>query len=53
MTPPDTLLRKLKQHSRTDASDVAAIRKLSFVYREMLPGEDFCRQGDKAPHARS
>lgn len=48
MTPPDTLLRKLKQHSRLDASDVAAIRKLSFVYREMIPGEDFCRQGDKA-----
>lgn len=48
MTPPDTLLRKLKQHSRLDPSDVAAIRKLSFVYREMVPGEDFCRQGDKA-----
>lgn len=48
MTPPDTLLRKLKQHSRLDPSDVTAIRKLSFVYREMAPGEDFCRQGDKA-----
>lgn len=48
MTPPDTLLRKLKQHSRLDPSDVAAIRKLSFVYREMMPNEDFCRQGDKA-----
>ena len=48
MTPPDILLRKLRQHSRLDPSDVAAIRKLSFVYRELESGEDFCRQGDKA-----
>lgn len=48
MTPPDLLLRKLRQHSRLDPGDVAAIRKLSFVYRELESGEDFCRQGDKA-----
>lgn len=48
MAPPDALLKKLRLHSRLDASDVSALRKLSFTYREMEQGEDFCRQGDKA-----
>lgn len=48
MAPPDALIKKLKLHSRLDASDVSSLRKLSFTYREMEQGEDFCRQGDKA-----
>lgn len=48
MAPPDALLRKLRLHSRLDPADTAALRKLSFTYREMASGEDFCRQGDKA-----
>lgn len=48
MAPPDALVRKLKLHSRLDPVDVTAIRKLSFTYRELAVGEDFCRQGDRA-----
>jgi CRP-like cAMP-binding protein len=44
--PHQILLRKLKEHSRLNASDVAEIGLLSYSVRELAPGEDFIRQGD-------
>src|ERR1700752_2093900 len=47
MAPSDILLRKLKFHSPIDSADVAAIRRLRCEIRELQPGEEFVRQGDK------
>lgn len=47
MAPSDVLLRKLKVHSHFEKADVAAIRRLRCEIRELIPGEDFIRQGDK------
>jgi CRP-like cAMP-binding protein len=44
--PPQVLLRKLKEHSRLSASDVAEINAFSYQLRHLEPGEDFIRQGD-------
>lgn len=44
--PPQILLRKLKEHSRLSAADVAEINTFSYQLRELQPGEDFIRQGD-------
>jgi CRP-like cAMP-binding protein len=43
----DILIRKLKEHTRLSAEDVAAISNLSYSSRDLGPGEDFVRQGDK------
>src|SRR4051812_15231716 len=43
----DILIRKLKEHSRLDKSDVAAIRSFSMYPRQLDPNEDFIRQGDR------
>lgn len=45
-TPHQILLRKLKEHSRLNATDAAEIGLLSYSVRELAPGEDFIRQGD-------
>ncbi|MEH2513972.1 CRP-like cAMP-binding protein [Nitrobacteraceae bacterium AZCC 1564] len=44
--PSQTLLRKLKEHSRLSAADVAEISALSYQLRDLQSGEDFIRQGD-------
>jgi CRP-like cAMP-binding protein len=43
----DVLIRKLKEHSRLTAADVAAIRRLPDSQRTMRPHEDIVRQGDR------
>jgi len=43
----ETMLRKLKQHSRLDIADETAIRHLSCQLRELADGEDFIHQGDE------
>jgi CRP-like cAMP-binding protein len=40
------LIRKLKEHSRLAAEDVAAINSLSHSVRELANSEDLIRQGD-------
>ncbi len=40
------LIRKLREHSRLTADDVAAINALSHSVRELKPDEDLIRQGD-------
>jgi CRP-like cAMP-binding protein len=47
MSLSDVILKKLGKHSKLDAADREALRKLNFRIRELLPGEDFIRQGDK------
>lgn len=47
MKPSDMLIKKLKHHSQLDSADVAAIRSLECRFRDLQPGEDFIRQGDK------
>lgn len=47
MKPTDVLVRKLKHHSQLDNADLAAIRTLGCRFRELKPGEDFIRQGEK------
>jgi CRP-like cAMP-binding protein len=47
MTTSDVLLKKLTQHSKLEAADVAAIRKLSCQLLELQSEEDLIRQGDK------
>lgn len=44
--PPQILLRKLKEHSRLSATDVAEINTFSYQLRYLEPGEDFICQGD-------
>jgi CRP-like cAMP-binding protein len=41
-----TLIRKLKEHSRLTAEDLVAINSLCHVIRKLEPGEDLIRQGD-------
>jgi len=40
------LVAKLKEHSRLSGEDVAVIRGFSHSIRELVPDEDFIRQGD-------
>ena len=46
-SPHEILTRKLKSHSILSAGDAAALRKLVCHFRELEPGEDFIRQGDR------
>ncbi len=41
------LIRKLKEHSRLTAEDLAAINALTHSVRELRPNEDLIRQGDR------
>jgi CRP-like cAMP-binding protein len=41
----DTLIRKLKEHSRLTGDDLAIINSLSYTFRELKPNEDLIRQG--------
>jgi CRP-like cAMP-binding protein len=41
-----TLIRKLKEHSRLAAEDLAEINSLSHTLKELKPNEDLIRQGD-------
>ena len=43
----DIIIRKLSEHSRLDAEDVAALRGLTHQIRNLGPNEDLIRQGDK------
>jgi CRP-like cAMP-binding protein len=43
---PQILIRKLKEHSRLSAEDLAAINSLSHTVRELESNEDLIRQGD-------
>jgi CRP-like cAMP-binding protein len=43
----DIIIRKLSEHSRLEADDVAALRGLSHHSRTLGPNEDLIRQGDK------
>jgi CRP-like cAMP-binding protein len=45
--PAGILARKLKEHSRLTADDVAELEKLTFHRRSLRPNEDFIRQGDR------
>ncbi len=40
------LIRKLREHSRLTAEDLAAINALSHTVRDLKPNEDLIRQGD-------
>jgi CRP-like cAMP-binding protein len=41
-----TLIRKLKEHSRLAAEDLAEVNSLSHTLKELEPNEDLIRQGD-------
>src|SRR5262245_38437523 len=43
----DTLIRKLEEHSRLTAADIAGIRRLPDTRRSLRPHEDIVRQGDR------
>jgi CRP-like cAMP-binding protein len=43
----DILIRKLKEHTRLSPEDVGIVQSLSHTQRELAPGEDVVRQGDK------
>jgi CRP-like cAMP-binding protein len=45
--PADVLARKLREHSRLTAEDVAELEGLTYHRRSLRPGEDFVRQGDR------
>ena len=45
--PYAILIRKLKEHSRLQKEDVAEIRALTLMVRDLAPNEDFVRQGDR------
>ena len=45
--PADILARKLAEHSRLAAEDVAELRRLNFHHRALQANEDFVRQGDR------
>lgn len=47
MQPADILLRKIRQHSVLDPADESVVRRLTNHIRELVPGEDFIRQGDR------
>jgi CRP-like cAMP-binding protein len=42
-----TLVRKLREHSRLGTEDLAEISSLSYTVRNLEPGEDLIRQGDE------
>ena len=43
----ETLVRKLKEHSRLTGDDVAELERLTYHRRSLQPNEDFIRQGDQ------
>lgn len=43
----DLMIRKLQEHSALSEADLAAIRRLPTSERQLAPGEDIVRQGDK------
>lgn len=45
-SPADILSRKLKEHSKLTAEDVAELERLTYHRRSLAAGEDFIRQGD-------
>ena len=45
--PSGILVRKLKEHSRLSANDVAELEKLTYHRRSLRPNEDLVRQGDR------
>lgn len=45
--PSEVLTRKLKEHSRLGAEDVAEISRFSHQTRQLAANEDFIRQGDR------
>lgn len=45
--PHETLIRKLREHSRLSSEDVAEIRALRFAPRELSANEDVVRHGDR------
>jgi CRP-like cAMP-binding protein len=47
MAPVDALLKKLRRHTLLDSADIARVRQLPCHIRNLAPGEDFIRQGDK------
>jgi CRP-like cAMP-binding protein len=47
LQPHDILIRKLQEHSRFSKLDISILRMLPIKERELAPGEDFIRQGDK------
>lgn len=46
-SPNEVLARKLKEHSRLNADDVAQLSQLSFQRRHLDANEDLIRQGDR------
>ena len=46
MVASDTLIAKLRQHSRLDSGDVSVLRKLTYHVREIRAAEDFISQGE-------
>jgi CRP-like cAMP-binding protein len=47
----DVLIRNLGEHTALAEEDVAEIRKLTFMLRDVAPNEDFIRQGDEPEHS--
>lgn len=45
--PSEVLSRKLKEHSRLGAEDVAELSRFSHQARQLAANEDFIRQGDR------
>ena len=45
--PADILAKKLKEHSRLTAEDVAELSRLTYHRRLLRPNEDLVRQGDR------
>ena len=41
------LIRKLREHSRLHKDDIGAIRAFHITVRDLEPGEDFVRQGER------
>lgn len=46
-SPSEVLSRKLKEHSRLGAEDVAELSRFSHRARQLAANEDFIRQGDR------
>jgi CRP-like cAMP-binding protein len=47
----DVLIRNLCEHTALALEDIAEIRALTFMLREVAPNEDFIRQGDEPEHS--
>jgi CRP-like cAMP-binding protein len=47
----DVLIRNLCEHTALAEEDVAEIRKLTLMSRDVAPNEDFIRQGDKPEYS--